>query len=163
MSRFIRSNLRVLIFYALGYYLTYPILFILFFTFRSRYFYFALCAILAVCGFVFWILTHAKKITLQKVTFRNIKPEIYKEYGRQLVGVVILCIISCLIEIFHLWHYGMGYYNFLCLFFDEELAHYLSNLAIPDPGLLYFIAVSLFYLFYNIARLLFDHKLYQES
>jgi len=57
----------------------------------------------------------------------------------------------------------MGYYNFLCLFFDEKLALDLSISAIPDPGLLYFIAVTRFYLFYNTARLLFDRKLYLEK
>jgi len=102
-------------------------------------------------------------MALQKISFRNIKPEIYKEYGIQLVVVAILCFISCLIEIYHLWNYGMGYYNFLRLFFDEKLALDLSISAIPDPGLLYFIAVTLFYLFYNTARLLFDRKLYLEK
>jgi len=163
MSKILCYFLKAFAIYVVGYLLTYPILFILFFTFQSQYFIFALCGILAVCGFFSWILIHHKRVTLQKIHFRNIRPEIYKEYGMQLAGVVVLFALASVQELFKLYNYGMGYYNFLCLFFDEKLAHDLSVLAIPDPGVLYFIAVSFFYVFYNIARLLFDCKLYLES
>lgn len=156
--KILRRVLKVFSIYVLGYLLIYPILLVLFFTFQSRYYYFALCAIMAVCGFLLWILIHYKRVSLQKISLKKIKKEVYKEYIMELVVVAFICIIACAIEIFGLYQPGMRYYNILTLFFDEKLSLTLSRLAIPHPGLMYFIAGFIFYVFYNIARLLFDSK-----
>lgn len=150
---------KVFFLYIIGWILLYPIYIIVGFITHNNIFWMPLICLFVACeGFLIWKLKHHKNTSTSDNIRNNIKTAYLKNWSIQFITVLALFILIVMKESHQMFYSLIPYYEFLEKILGRKWANILSG-TIPIINICNFLIVSIGWVSYNIAELLFGGRI----